>query len=85
MKLTMKRVVLAVAIVGSAALIGMEPRQSSAAYDAQQVAKVLSAFKLGPKNSSPVVRHGTHLCSAHEHCGTGHLCCSGHCKAVSVC
>ena len=31
------------------------------------------------------VGHGTHLCSDDEHCGTGHKCCSGHCKAVDTC
>lgn len=30
-------------------------------------------------------QHGTHLCSDDDHCGTGHKCCSGHCKAVSTC
>lgn len=30
-------------------------------------------------------QHGTHLCSRDEHCGTGHKCCSGHCKAVVTC
>jgi hypothetical protein len=34
---------------------------------------------------SNAIQHGTHLCSAHSHCGTGHLCCSGHCKAVATC
>ena len=33
----------------------------------------------------PEFQHGTHLCSADSHCGTGHKCCSGHCKAVSTC
>lgn len=30
-------------------------------------------------------QHGTHLCSQDSHCGTGHKCCSGHCKAVVTC
>jgi len=33
----------------------------------------------------PEIGHGTHLCSADSHCGTGHKCCSGHCKAVATC
>ncbi len=39
-----------------------------------------------PRNYSVhAPQHGTHLCSDDEHCGTGHKCCSGHCKAVSTC
>ncbi len=42
------------------------------------------------RDSKPVDRsdrpsHGTHLCSAHSHCGSGHLCCSGHCQWVDTC
>ncbi len=39
------------------------------------------------RDSKPVDRpgHGTHLCSAHSHCGTDHLCCSGHCQWVDTC
>lgn len=29
--------------------------------------------------------HGVHLCSIDSHCGSGHKCCSGHCKAVATC
>lgn len=29
--------------------------------------------------------HGTHLCSDDSHCGSGHKCCSGHCKWVDTC
>jgi len=31
------------------------------------------------------ISHGTHLCEEHEDCGTGHMCCSGHCKKVDTC
>lgn len=85
MKTMIKVSFLVVTIVGIAALAGLSSRETSAAYDTQQISKALAVFKLGKQNASPVVRHGTHLCSAHDHCGTGHLCCSGHCKAVSVC
>jgi hypothetical protein len=29
--------------------------------------------------------HGTHLCSADDHCGVGHKCCDGHCEMVDTC
>lgn len=85
MKTALKMLALAAAIIGIVALAGGMPGETSAAYDTQQITKALAAFKLDPQNSSPVVEHGTHLCSHPDHCGTGHLCCSGHCKAVSVC
>jgi hypothetical protein len=37
------------------------------------------------KSTPDDVGHGTHLCSADEHCGSGHKCCSGHCMAVDTC
>lgn len=85
MRYILKMSALALVLVGICAMIGTAPNESSAAYDAEQVSKALATFKLGDRNASPVVQHGTHLCSAHSHCGTGHLCCSGHCKAVQTC
>ena len=43
--------------------------------------------KLMPEKpySARTLQHGTHLCSADDHCGTGHKCCSGHCKASVTC
>lgn len=76
---------LLVAVAGICIALATAPRESSAAVDAGQVSKALATFNLGTQNASPVVQHGTHLCSAHSHCGTGHLCCSGHCKAVQTC
>ena len=38
------------------------------------------------KHYTPIVNHtGTHLCKEDDHCGSGHKCCSGHCKMVDTC
>lgn len=85
MKLFLKICAMALVLIAFGLAVGTAPKQSVAALDAEQISKALATFKLGTRNYSPVVQHGTHLCSKHKHCGTGHLCCSGHCKAVQTC
>lgn len=41
--------------------------------------------RVAPVESCERTSHGTHLCSADEHCGVGHKCCDGHCQMVDTC
>ncbi len=85
MKSSIKIALIILAVTGFGSLLGPSIQPSAASYDMQVLSKMLPVLKLGNRHSSPVIQHGTHLCSAPSHCGTGHLCCSGHCKAVSTC
>jgi len=85
MKTPLKLLVLALLVVGVGAMAGTAPNKSSAAGEAPKVTRTIAAFSAGRSYSTPIPGHGTHLCSADSHCGTGHKCCSGHCQAVSVC
>jgi hypothetical protein len=44
-----------------------------------------SETRVAPVESCERTSHGTHLCSAAEHCGVGHKCCDGHCQMVDTC
>lgn len=53
--------------------------------DASRALEKIASLHFPRNYSVRAVGHGTHLCSDDEHCGSGHKCCSGHCKAVSTC
>lgn len=77
------------ALLGPTGETGVD-RTASAQAQAQLVAinslpAPLTGLVRGRVHPMSTVGHGTHLCSADEHCGTGHKCCSGHCKAVATC
>jgi len=95
----MRKLIVAAAVILMAATIGGSANMAGSAnlrdvnaahIGAVAQTSILTRIKLlrpdYPNMSLPEeLQHGVHLCSADSHCGTGHKCCSGHCKAVVTC